>query len=127
MASKGLEGPAFNPSEPHGRTFHGEGKPRKSDLECVYFQNGLYYNANRKLVDNDHNRDVLALRSAPAKAADETETKPPVPDLSGESDDTIFRMALNLFNKLSKQGETPDYEPSVEAREDNLAFLARNS
>lgn len=127
MANKGLEGPAFNPSQPYGRTFHGEGKPRKSDLECAFFQNGLYYNSDQKLVDNDHNRSMLETKTAPSTAAAEEESASPIPNLSGESDENVFRMALNLFTKLSRHGETPDYEPSVDAREDNIAFLARHS
>lgn len=127
MASKGLEGPAFNTSEPFGRVYHGEGKPRKSDLECVYFQNGLYYDADRNLVKNDHNQSILQARAPAPKAAEPAEAPSAIPDLSGESDDAVFRMALNLYNKLSRKGETPDYEPSVEAREENISFLASHS
>lgn len=130
MASKGLEGPAFNPSEPFGRVFHGEGKPRKSDLECAFFQNGLYYDSDHLLVNNDHNRDILQARNpSVATKAVMIEDEPPsaVPDLSGETDDVVFRMALNLYNKLTRRGDAPDYEPSVEAREENIAFLASHS
>lgn len=127
MANKGLEGPAFNASEPFGRTFHGEGKPRKSDLDCVFFQNGLYYDGDHNLVNNDHNQAILHARNPAPKNEAPAELPAPVPDLSSESDETVFRMALNLYNKLAKRGETPDFEPSVEAREENLNFLASHS
>lgn len=123
MANKELEGPAFNKHEPFGRTYHGEGKPRKIDLECAFLQNGLYYDPNFKLVDCDHNRSILDARS-PATAKSAPKESEPVPDLSGESDEVVFRMALNLYNKLTRRGDAPDFEPSVEAREDNLRFLA---
>lgn len=127
MASKGLDGPAFNASEPFGRVFHGEGKPRKSDLDCAFFQNGLYYDADHALVNNDHNKSILQARHPEPKAEVTVEAPTPIPDLSGESDDAVFRMALNLYNKLTRKGETPDYEPSVEAREENITFLASHS
>lgn len=127
MASKGLEGPEFNTSEPFGRVFHGEGKPRKSDLECAFFQNGLYYDASHNLVNNDHNQSILQARAPEPKAPEPVEDRTPIPDLSGESDDAVFRMALNLYNKLARKGETPDFEPSVEAREENITFLASHS
>ena len=114
--------------QPFGRTSHGEGQPRKSDLECVFFQNGLYYDANGDLVKNDHNAAVLESRKpveAPKATSDGNASQ--LPDLSKESDETIFRMALNLFNRLAKQGDTPDYEPDVGAREENLSFLATHS
>lgn len=128
MASKGLNGPAFNASEPFGRVFHGEGKPRKSDLECAYFQNGLYYNSSQMLVDNDHNQTILQSRNpVTTQPASVEQQAQPIPDLSGETDEIIFRMALNLYSKLARKGETPDFEPSVEAREENLNFLASHS
>lgn len=117
----------FDPNRPFGRTFHGEGKPRKSDAVCAFFQDGLYFDGNGKLVKNDHNDRVLESRKPVTKAALASKVAEPVPDLTGESDDAIFRMALTLYNKLARQGDTPDYEPSVEAREENMRFLASRS
>lgn len=115
----------FDASKPFGRVFHGEGKPRKQDAVCVYFQDSLYFDADGALVKNDHNDGVLAQREKPVQLLEKPAE--PMPDVSGQSDDVIFRMAINLSRKLAKAGEADEYEPSVEAREDNLKFLARHA
>lgn len=121
-----MDEPVLDLDQPFGKTFFGEGKPRKQDRDTAFFQNGLYFDATGKFVHNEHNAEVLEARlhpeAKPKHRGEDIEGK-----LLGESDETIFRMALNLTRKLAKEGETVDYEPDVGERDANIKFIADHS
>lgn len=120
--------PQFDPKKPFGRVFHGEGKPRKADLECAYFQDGLYFNQDGLLVRNDHNESVIRSRTkAEAPPPVEHRSAAVTDKLLGESDEVVFKTAIALTRKLAKEGKPVEYEPELANRDDNIRFIDENS
>lgn len=124
----------FNPQQPYTRTF-GE-----APAGMVYFQDGLYFAADGTLTDCDHNRTVYAARgqsfsdalrpaAPPAPATSDTPPAPPVPvdALDGMAPADVFAVSERLRAQLDVAEDADNYVPTLEATEENVAFIRRHT
>jgi hypothetical protein len=104
-----------------------------------FFQDGLYFGHDGKLIACEHNHatlghkvgaEVESPRILPLEPADENPGNPEiVAQLNGQSDEDIYIMAINLQDKMLDDGNEAanEYSPSPELRDENIRFIARNT
>lgn len=105
--------------QPHGAVFHGSGEIAEQDRPCKWFQNGLYYNADGKLLKEhpyniDRMRKLDALEVKPDEVPDDpTRTGNPetLAKLNEMDDATVKQTAINLKGHLASEGSSDDFEP----------------
>lgn len=124
----------FNPQQPYTRTF-GE-----APAGMVYFQDGLYFAADGTLTDCDHNRATYKARgqsfsdalrpSIPLLPADPpAPPAPPAPidALDGMAPADVFAVSERLRAQLDVAEDADNYVPTLEATEENVAFIRRHT
>lgn len=134
----GMAQQKLNRELPYGPVFQGSGDPDPKDAGVKYYQHGLYFTANGDLAkDSVHNKARLELIEemegvnpseppAQMQAPDRAPINPEVvAKLGDKTDEEVFVYARNLTVALTKKKTAFDYEPSVEAREDNIRFIAQ--
>ena len=112
-----------------------------------FYQEGLYFDRQGKLVDMPHNRAVIASRGmswdaatsdpqptdvqvvgAPKVAELPQVVAPTAPDdgLGGKNAAQIFAISQKLRAELDVEGDADPYVPTLENMEGNLEFVRRH-
>lgn len=122
---------------PYGRVFQGDGVQDPKDVGVKFYQHGLYFDAKGDLAeDSPHNAEKIALFKKlgenPMEPKPEAQKKEKaivnpevIAQLAPMTDDEIYSIAVNLTKALAEKGKDyREYVPSVEARDDNIDFIA---
>lgn len=133
----GLLQTQLNRNLPFGRIFHGSGEPSKADTEVAFYQHGLYFKPDGSLAtDSPYNKEKIAMIEALGRNTSEPEPVVQQPDrapvnpqvvseLEAKNDEEVFDIATTLSEVLVKQGIKDDYEPSLQDRDGNVAYIAK--
>lgn len=127
-------------SRPVSRCFSGGGEVAEIDKPVGYFQHGLYFGHDGKLlVDHPYNAEKLALLAKLGLNPDEREEKrleaqkedrkPVNPEivalLETKSDDDLAIMRTKLIDELEKRGEAVGDVPTE--RDELVQFIAEHA
>lgn len=123
----------LNKQQPFGTVYHGSGEVADVDKACRFMQNGLYYDANGKMLDDHpHNAQRLELLRA-LKVKPEALPEPPkrsgnpdtVAKIAEMDDETVYQTACNLKRHLQEQETVDDFEPTEDNRMANEDFILK--
>lgn len=127
----------LNRQLPFGQVFQGTGEQDPKDTGVKFYQHGLYFLANGDLaVNSPHNASKMALIESLGSNPEEAPLEVQQPDrapvnpeivakLGDKTDDEVQAIALKMVAALTEQGTVPAYEPTVDARDENIRFIAQ--
>lgn len=120
-----------------GQVFQGTGEQDPKDTGVKFYQHGLYFLANGDLaVNSPHNAKKIALveslgvnpeeEPAPVQEPDRVPVNPEIlAKLSDKTDEEVQAIAEKMVAALVDQKVVFDYTPVLEARDENIRFIAQ--
>lgn len=127
----------LNTDLPYGRVFQGSGDQDPNDKDVKFYQHGLYFKAGGELAtDSPHNKAKIAMIESlgqnpeePALSMQEPDRAPVNPEivakLGDKTDEEVLAVAERLVGLLKAQKVVFDYEPKLDARDQNIRFIAQ--